>query len=96
MIIRVIGTVVPSVDKEGVRSSSLHNQLWDDGTIDKPGYTPAGLTCVYVSVCVCVCVCVCVYVCVCVHKCVSMCVHVCECGLCMYLVHGSCITTNTE
>ena len=44
MIITTFSRVFPSIDKEGVRSPSLHYQLWDQGVVDVPGNTPARLT----------------------------------------------------
>ena len=44
VVIRAVGRVIPSVDEEGVRSPSLHHQLWDDCAVDEPGNAPPGLT----------------------------------------------------
>ena len=44
MVIRTVSRDSPSIDKEGVGSASLHDQLWDDSVVDVPGNTPARLT----------------------------------------------------
>ena len=44
MIVCIIRRDIASVNEEGVRSPSLHYQLWDDGIVDVPGNTPARLT----------------------------------------------------
>ena len=48
MVIRAVSRDCPSIDEEGVCSSSLHNQLWDDGVVDIPGNTPTSLS--YINV----------------------------------------------
>ena len=44
MIIGSIVGIVATIDEEGIGSVSYHNQFRYDGTIDKPGNTPARTT----------------------------------------------------
>ena len=44
MVIRAVSRDSASVNEEGVCSTSLHNQLWDDCVVDVPSNTPTSLS----------------------------------------------------